>query len=128
MHGDHHLRPWDGLYINGFLETLPFAVLFGLLSVLAPLSTAPVFVAVLLECYVIEEWVHYSVHFLVIRSRYFDYIRRHHLYHHSPRGTGMAFGLTNGTWDIVFGTRIPAAARQLLYRRGRPAAREALDA
>ena len=128
MHGDHHLRPWDGLYINGFLETLPFAVLFGLLSFLAPLPTAPVFVAVLLECYVIEEWVHYSVHFHVIHSRYFDYIRRHHLYHHSPRGAGLAFGLTNGTWDIVLGTRIPAAARQLLYRRGRPTARAALDA
>ena len=121
MHGDHHLRPWDGLYINGFLETLPFAVLFGLLSFLAPLPTAPVFVAVLLECYVIEEWVHYSVHFHVIHSRYFDYIRRHHLYHHSPRGAGLAFGLTNGTWDIVLGTRIPAAARQRLYRRGRAA-------
>jgi sterol desaturase/sphingolipid hydroxylase (fatty acid hydroxylase superfamily) len=126
MHGDHHLRPWDGLYINGFLETVPFAVALGLLSFLAPVSTAPVLVATLLLCYVVEEWVHYSVHFHVIRWRYFDYIRRHHLYHHSPRGTEIAFGLTNGSWDAVLGTRIPAADRERLYRRRRPAAAPAI--
>jgi dihydroceramide fatty acyl 2-hydroxylase len=119
MHGDHHLRPWDGMYINGFLDSLPFAVVFALLSFLAPLPTAPVLVAGILECYVAEEWVHYSVHFHRFRWRYFDYIRRHHLYHHSPRGTGIAFGLTSGLWDAVLGTRIPASDRRLLYARGR---------
>jgi sterol desaturase/sphingolipid hydroxylase (fatty acid hydroxylase superfamily) len=122
MHGDHHQRPWDGMYINGFLETLPFAVLFILLSSLAPLHTAPVVVAALLECYVIEEWVHYSVHFHRFRSRYFEYIRRHHLYHHSPRGADLGFGLTSGLWDLILGTRIAAADRRLLYGRGRAAA------
>ena len=121
MHGDHHLRPWDGMYINGFLDSLPFAVLFALLSFLAPLPTAPAMVAGLLECYVIEEWVHYTVHFHRFRWRYFDYIRRHHLYHHSPRGVDIAFGLTNGMWDIVLGTRIPATDRRLLYARGKGA-------
>lgn len=119
MHGDHHLRPWDGMYINGFLDSLPFAVLFIAVSFLAPLPTAPVMVAGLLECYVIEEWVHYSVHFHRFKSRYFDYIRRHHLYHHAPRGTELAFGLTSGLWDAIVGTtRIPAEDRQLLYGRG----------
>jgi sterol desaturase/sphingolipid hydroxylase (fatty acid hydroxylase superfamily) len=118
MHGDHHQRPWDGLYINGFLDSLPFAIVFVLLSLLAPLPTAPALVAGLLECYVIEEWVHYSVHFHRFRWRYFDYIRRHHLYHHSPRGAEVAFGLTNGLWDVVLGTRIPAPDRRLLYGRG----------
>jgi sterol desaturase/sphingolipid hydroxylase (fatty acid hydroxylase superfamily) len=119
MHGDHHLRPWDGMYINGFLDSLPFAALFIAASFLAPLPTAPVVVAGLLQCYVIEEWVHYSVHFHRFKSRYFDYIRRHHLYHHSPRGTEVAFGLSSGLWDLIVGsTRIPAADRQLLYGRG----------
>ncbi len=119
MHGDHHLRPWDGMYINGFLDSLPFAVAFVLLGSLAPLPTAPVMVAALLECYVAEEWVHYTVHFHRFRWRYFDYIRRHHLYHHSPRGVDIAFGLTSGMWDAVLGTRIPAADRRLLYARGK---------
>ena len=119
MHGDHHLRPWDGMYINGFLDSLPFAIVFILSSFLAPLPTAPVMVAGLLECYVAEEWVHYTVHFHRFRWRYFDYIRRHHLYHHSPRGTDIAFGLTSGMWDAVLGTRIPATDRRLLYGRRR---------
>jgi sterol desaturase/sphingolipid hydroxylase (fatty acid hydroxylase superfamily) len=118
MHGDHHLRPWDGMYINGFLDTVPFAVVLALGSFLAPLPTAPVLVAMLLQCYVIEEWVHYSVHFHRFKLRYFDYIRRHHLYHHSPQHGERAFGLTSGVWDaIVRTTRIPEAQRRLLYGR-----------
>ena len=119
MHGDHHLRPWDGMYINGFLDSLPFAAAFAFVSLLAPLPTAPVMVAGLLECYVVEEWVHYTVHFHRFRWRYFDYIRRHHLYHHSPRGGDIAFGLTSGLWDAVLGTRIAPIDRRLLYARGR---------
>lgn len=121
MHGDHHQRPWDGMYINGFLDSLPFAVAFALLSFLAPLPTAPVMVAGLLQCYIVEEWVHYSVHFHRFQSRYFVYIRRHHLYHHCPRGSEHAFGLSNGLWDVVLGTRIPAPDRRLLYGQDRPA-------
>ena len=111
MHGDHHRRPWDGMYINGFLDSLPFAVVFAALSFLFPLDSAPVMVASLLQCYVVEEWVHYSTHFHRWRWRYFDYIRRHHLYHHSARGRDSAFGLTSGLWDALRGTRVPAADR-----------------
>ncbi len=117
MHSEHHQRPWDGMHINGRFETVPFAVLLAAMSFLAPLATAPVLVAALLESYVVEEWVHYSVHFHSFHGLYFDYIRRHHLYHHSPRGAEIAFGLSNGIWDVALGTRIPPADRQLLYRR-----------
>jgi sterol desaturase/sphingolipid hydroxylase (fatty acid hydroxylase superfamily) len=110
------------MYINGFLDSLPFAAVFILLSFPGPLHTTPVMVAGLLQCYVIEEWVHYSVHFHTFRSRYFVYIRRHHLYHHSPGGLEVAFGLTNGIWDVIQGTRISEEDRNLLYGRGRAAA------
>ena len=115
MHANHHQRPWDGMYINGYLSSLPFAVVLALVSWVFPLSTAPVFVATILESYVIEEWVHYTVHFHRFRWRYFEYIRRHHLYHHSPRGTTIAFGLTSGLWDALSDTRIPEADRRRLY-------------
>jgi sterol desaturase/sphingolipid hydroxylase (fatty acid hydroxylase superfamily) len=118
MHGDHHQRPWDGMHINGFLDTLPFAILLGGLSFLCPLPTAPTLVATLLLCYVVEEWVHYSVHFHHFRGRYFEYIRRHHLYHHSPHGRQVAFGLSNGVWDFLLrSTRIPEPERVRLYGR-----------
>jgi len=117
MHGDHHQRPWDGMYINGYLDALPFAAIFALVSFLAPYYTLPVLVAGLLQSYVIEEWVHYSVHFHRFQARYFQYIRYHHWYHHSPRGSEQAFGLTSGLWDDILGTTsIPSS-----IRRGRAA-------
>jgi hypothetical protein len=108
MHADHHQRPWDGMYINGYLDSIPFAALFVVVSfLLTPYYKAPVLVAGLLQSYVIEEWIHYSVHFCRFRSRYFQYIRFHHWYHHSPRGAAQGFGLTSGLWDRISGTRIP---------------------
>ncbi len=108
MHADHHQRPWDGMYINGYLDSIPFAGLFVALSfLLTPYYKAPVLVAGLLQSYVLEEWIHYSVHFCRFKSRYFQYIRFHHWYHHSPRGSAQGFGLTSGLWDRISGTGIP---------------------
>ena len=108
MHGDHHQRPWDGMYINGHLDSVPFAALLVAVSfLLTPYYKAPVLVAGLLQCYVLEEWIHYSVHFCRFRSRYFQYIRFHHWYHHSPHGSAQGFGLTSGLWDRITDTRIP---------------------
>lgn len=122
-HGDHHLRPWDGRHINGRFDTVPFAAVLAMTSFLAPGPALPVFVATILQCYVVEEWVHYSVHFHQFRWSYFRYIRRHHLYHHGARGDEVAFGLTSGFWDIPFRTRIRAEERVVLRQRRRGVAR-----
>jgi hypothetical protein len=116
LHWEHHARPWDGEHINGRIrDTLPFAALFAAAASLAPLETAPMFVAGLLQAYVIEEWVHHSVHFYHFRNRYFRYIKRHHMFHHSPKGMHMGYGLTSGMWDAVFDTRLPPEIRAALY-------------
>jgi sterol desaturase/sphingolipid hydroxylase (fatty acid hydroxylase superfamily) len=121
LHTEHHARPWDGSHINGTIkDTWLYVVLFGALSLLAPLPTLPVLWASVVQCYVIEEWVHHSVHYLglyKLGGPYWRYINRHHAWHHSPHGDQTAFGLTNGFWDVVFGTRVPAPARAKLYRR-----------
>src|SRR5262245_21958668 len=118
LHYEHHARPWDGNHINGTLrDTLPIVLPAALLSFLAPLHTAPVLVGGILQFYILEEWVHHSVHFYRFKGRYFRYIKKHHLYHHSPRGSEVGFGLSNGIWDVLRGTRIPSAERQLLYGR-----------
>ncbi len=108
MHADHHRRPWDGMYINGYLDAIPFGVLFAATAfALSTWYKAPVFVAALLQCYVIEEWVHYSVHFHHFNSPYWRYIRHHHWQHHKSRGgVEKGFGLTSGLWDEVLGTAI----------------------
>jgi hypothetical protein len=128
LHWEHHKRPWDGNHINGTIkDTLPFAGPLALLSFLAPVWSLPAFVAGILQAYVAEEWVHHSVHFYQFKNLYFRYIKRHHLYHHSPKGMNIAFGLTNGFWDIVYQTRITPEIRHALYaplheKRGRAAA------
>lgn len=116
LHWEHHLKPWSGKTISGSLDqTLP--VVFGLvvISLLTAPYTMVMAVAGIAQSYVIEEYIHYSVHFEQFKSRYFRYIKKHHLYHHSPRGYEVGFGLTNGLWDIVFETRLPEDARLLLY-------------
>lgn len=116
LHWEHHKRPWDGNHINGTIEdTIAFAAPLALLSFLAPLWWMPVFLAGILQAYIVEEWVHHSVHFYQSDNRYFRYIKRHHLYHHSPKGMNIAFGLTNGFWDIAYDTRIPPGIREALY-------------
>jgi len=104
-HADHHARPWDGMYMNGHVDTVWVAMVFVPLSFLAPYYTLPLFVATLFACYLFEEWLHYAMHFKHYKNRYFRYVRSHHLYHHSRQGAGLAYGMTSGMWDAVLGTR-----------------------
>lgn len=118
LHMEHHKRPWDGNHINGTIgDTLPIVGPLVVLGLLLPIETLCAFLAGLLNAYIAEEWIHLSVHFYRFRNPYFRYIRRHHLYHHSPKGMGMAYGLSNGFWDVIYGTRIPVAIRRALHER-----------
>jgi len=119
-HADHHAQPWDGYHINGHLDTLLVFVWLAPLSFLAPPFTASMAVAALFAGYAAEEWVHHAFHFRNFRWRYFQYVRRRHLYHHSRHGVGTAYGITSDFWDRVFGTRIPAPQRDRLLPRHAP--------
>jgi sterol desaturase/sphingolipid hydroxylase (fatty acid hydroxylase superfamily) len=118
-HADHHARPWDGMYINGHVDTLFAAAVIFPLSFLAPLHTVPLFVGTVFLCYALEEWAHHATHFWNFKWSYFQYIRRRHLFHHSRRGVGIAYGITSGMWDVVVGTRIGPAERRMLSVRAR---------
>lgn len=118
LHWEHHARPFDGHHINGELsDLLPLFFVAAPVSFIAPIYTLPVLLAGVVQSYVVEEWVHHSVHFYNFRSPYFRYIKRHHFYHHSPKGMEEGYGLTNGFWDIVFKTRYPEPVREALYHR-----------
>ena len=123
LHWEHHARPFDGRHINGELrDLLPLFFVAAPVSLLAPVYTLPVLLAGVVQFYVVEEWVHHSVHFYNFRSPYFRYIKRHHFYHHSPKGMEKGYGLTNGFWDIIFKTRYPDPVREALYHNKRSAA------
>lgn len=116
LHVQHHLRPWDANHINGTIrDTAPFLAPAALLALLLPPHTLLAFLAGLVQAYVVEEWVHHSVHYYHFDNRYFRYIKRHHLYHHSRIGDRVAFGLTNGLWDLACDTRVPAGVRKRLH-------------
>jgi sterol desaturase/sphingolipid hydroxylase (fatty acid hydroxylase superfamily) len=117
LHVEHHKRPWDGNHINGTLkDTGPFLLPLFALALLLPPQTLLAFLAGLVQAYVVEEWVHHSVHYYHFDNPYFRYIKAHHMYHHSRRGQERGYGLTSGVWDAAYGTRFPAEVRQALYR------------
>jgi sterol desaturase/sphingolipid hydroxylase (fatty acid hydroxylase superfamily) len=120
LHWEHHQRPFDGKHINGeWKDMLPVFLIAILLSFLLPIYSAPMLIAGVAESYVLEEWVHHSVHFYNFKNPYFRYIRKHHIYHHTSSGMERGFGFTSGIWDIVFKTRFPAHVRHRLYGRGK---------
>lgn len=123
LHVEHHARPWDGNHINGTMsDTAAFLLPAAALGLLLPPHSLLAFLAGLVMAYVAEEWVHHSVHYYHFDNRCFRYIKRHHLYHHSRAGHGVAYGLTSGVWDAAYHTRIPAPVRAALHRplRHRP--------
>ena len=118
LHWEHHERPFDGLHISGQLkDLLPLFAIAAPVSLLFPVYTAPALLAGVVQSYVLEEWIHHSVHFYDFRNRYFRYIRRFHRYHHTPAGMEQGFGLTSGLWDILLGTRYPSQVRKALFGR-----------
>jgi sterol desaturase/sphingolipid hydroxylase (fatty acid hydroxylase superfamily) len=120
LHWEHHERPFDGKHINGeWTDMLPIFGLAILLSFLLPVYSAPMLMAGVVQSYVLEEWVHHSVHYYNFRNPYFKYIRKHHIYHHTSSGMERGFGFTSGIWDIVFKTRFPEHVRDRLYGRGK---------
>lgn len=117
-HIEHHRKPWAARHLSGSLKTtVPVVLVWNALALLAPWYTALLLVAGIVQAFLIEEWVHYAVHFEDFTGRYWEYIRRHHMYHHSKIGSDVAYGLTNGVWDVVWDTRIPEAHRRALYGR-----------
>jgi hypothetical protein len=117
LHVEHHKRPWDGNHINGTIrDTGPLLLPAFLLALVLPPQTLLAFLAGLVQAYVVEEWVHHSVHFYHFDNLYFRYIKAHHMYHHSRMGMERGYGLTSGMWDVAYGTRFPAEVRRALYR------------
>jgi hypothetical protein len=94
LHWEHHEHPFDGLHISGELkDLLPLFFLAAPASFLFPVYTLPALLAGVVQSYVAEEWIHYSLHFHNSRNPLFRRIKRYHLYHHSPRGMKMGMAL-----------------------------------
>jgi sterol desaturase/sphingolipid hydroxylase (fatty acid hydroxylase superfamily) len=118
VHNGHHDNPLDGEHINGRLrDVLPLFIVCAPLSFIAPIYTLPIILAGNVQGYILTEWIHHSIHFYPSRNIYLRYARRHHFYHHSPKGVDRGFGVTNGFWDILFKTRYSHEVRWALHQR-----------
>ena len=123
LHWEHHERPFDGWHISGELkDILPLFFVAAPFSLLFPVYTLSALLAGVVEGYVSEEWLHYFLHFGKFRNGLFRYLKRYHLYHHSPRGIKKGYGITSGVWDLVFHTEYPEGIRQSLFQSGRNSA------
>jgi len=118
LHWEHHKRPSDGAHISGQLrDLLPLFALAAPASFIFPVYTAPVLLGGVVASYVAEEWIHSAIHFCKFRNRWFRHLQRYHLYHHSPRGISLGYGISNGVWDVVFRTQFPEDIRKAISRR-----------
>jgi sterol desaturase/sphingolipid hydroxylase (fatty acid hydroxylase superfamily) len=111
FHGVHHAQPQSKTrLVMPPVVSIPLSLLFYgacLLIVGVILGAqhwvAPVFSG-LVAGYLIYDMFHYSTHHLRVRWRWFRYLRRYHMHHHTQT-PDLRFGVSSPLWDIVFGTK-----------------------
>ena len=115
-HFGHHERPFDGEHISGHLKDLmPIFLVMLPVSLIFPFYTTPMLLAGVVQCYVLEEWIHHCMHYYNFQNSYFRHIKKSHLYHHSSQGFTRGYGITNAFWDVVFRSRFPPNVRARLF-------------
>jgi sterol desaturase/sphingolipid hydroxylase (fatty acid hydroxylase superfamily) len=110
FHGVHHAQPrCKTRLVMPPAVSIPLALVFyGLFSLL--LSTilgarhwvAPVFSG-FIAGYLTYDMLHYGTHHFRLRWRAWQFLRQHHMRHHSLT-PDMRYGVSSPLWDIVFGT------------------------
>jgi len=117
-HFGHHEKPFDGMMINGKVkDLLPVFLVSLAVSLLFPFYSAPLLLAGVVQCYVLEEWAHHCMHYYHFQNRYFRHIKKSHLYHHTSKGMHRGYGITSAFWDVVCASRFPVEVRQHLFGR-----------
>jgi sterol desaturase/sphingolipid hydroxylase (fatty acid hydroxylase superfamily) len=114
IHGVHHAQPMSktrlvmpppvsiplALLFYGFFY-LVLGVLLGVRHWVAPLFSG------FITGYLIYDMLHYSTHHFRLSFRVWQFLRQHHMRHHSQT-PNMRFGVSSPLWDIVFGTMPPS--------------------
>jgi sterol desaturase/sphingolipid hydroxylase (fatty acid hydroxylase superfamily) len=111
FHGVHHAQPMSKTrLVMPPALSIPLGVLVYVLFWLVidlvlglRLWLFPVFAGTL-SGYVVYDMLHYSTHHFKVQWRWFRYIRRYHLRHHTQTPE-LRFGVSSPLWDIVFGTK-----------------------
>ncbi len=108
IHGIHHDYPKDSKrLVMPPSISLPLASLFFILfhSLMGNAFVLPFFAGFLIG-YLFYDITHYAIHHFNIHNRFWLAIKNHHSKHHY-QNPGLGYGVSQPTWDYVFGTTFP---------------------
>jgi len=105
FHGVHHDYPSDSRrLVMPPSVSIPLAVVFYTLFyyLLGAAYVSPFFVGFLLG-YLIYDMTHYAVHHFNMHSKFWLFIKNHHMLHHY-QNPEKGFGVSSPVWDEIMGT------------------------
>jgi len=102
LHRVHHSDPRRVFAIRAWL---PIAASWIIGITIWGWTHAMVFYTGMVAGFVIYEFVHYRVHFVLPRNRLEAYLRERHLVHHY-RAPSRSFGVTSPLWDRIFSSEV----------------------
>lgn len=108
FHGVHHDYPNDSKrLVMPPSISLPLATLFFFFFrfILGSESVFPFFLG-FISGYLIYDITHYAIHHFNMKSKFWLYIKNHHMKHHY-QFDDKGFGVSQPIWDFVFGTTFP---------------------
>jgi sterol desaturase/sphingolipid hydroxylase (fatty acid hydroxylase superfamily) len=110
MHGVHHAQPMEKtrLVMPPPVSAIMALIFYGLFYLIVAVGVgAPYAVGVLFSGfvggYLAYDMTHYSLHHINLRGKYLQFLRRHHMRHHTQLPM-LRFGVSSPLWDYVFGT------------------------
>lgn len=109
IHGIHHDYPKDSKrLVMPPSVSLPLAALFFILfdTIMNSEYVLPFFAGFLIG-YLFYDITHYAIHHFNMHNKFWLAIKNHHSKHHY-QNPGLGYGVSQPTWDYVFGTTFPA--------------------
>lgn len=108
VHGVHHDYPKDSKrLVMPPSVSIPLATFFYILFdlILGNVLVAPFFSGFLIG-YLFYDTTHYAVHHFNMHNKFWLAIKNHHMKHHY-QNPDLGYGVSQPTWDYVFGTTFP---------------------
>jgi len=108
FHGVHHDYPNDSKrLVMPPSVSIPLASFFFFLFwiILGEVKVYSFFIG-FIGGYLFYDITHYAIHHYNMRSKFWLYIKNHHMKHHY-QNPGLGYGVSQPTWDFVFKTNFP---------------------
>ncbi len=114
FHGVHHDYPNDTKrLVMPPSVSIPLASLFFYFfwNILGEFEVFPFFIG-FIGGYLFYDITHYAIHHYNMKNNFWLYIKNHHMKHHY-KNPELGYGVSQPTWDFVFGTNFPPNKRKM---------------